>query len=136
MLMTTNPEKVPDTPQCTAGSASAACAPGFFDAKLHNRPAAAVEEAPHACCEGYFCPSMLTCMIPCPLGGYCPRCGIAGAAAARPVPDPSCMALPLPHPPLAAVLHILWYGCIVHAWSGPHWHMCRISHVYCASSAP
>ncbi|KAL1323610.1 hypothetical protein HN51_033897 [Arachis hypogaea] len=25
------------------------------------------------CCEGFFCPPGLTCMIPCPLGAYCPR---------------------------------------------------------------
>ncbi|PIN07861.1 Transporter, ABC superfamily (Breast cancer resistance protein) [Handroanthus impetiginosus] len=25
------------------------------------------------CCEGFFCPRGLTCMIPCPLGSYCPR---------------------------------------------------------------
>ncbi|XP_054789575.1 ABC transporter G family member 24-like isoform X2 [Prosopis cineraria] len=25
-----------------------------------------------ACCEGFFCPHGLTCMIPCPLGSYCP----------------------------------------------------------------
>ncbi|XP_072955114.1 ABC transporter G family member 28-like [Typha angustifolia] len=24
------------------------------------------------CCEGFFCPSGITCMIPCPLGAYCP----------------------------------------------------------------
>lgn len=24
------------------------------------------------CCEGFFCPKGLTCMIPCPLGSYCP----------------------------------------------------------------
>ncbi|XP_071908261.1 ABC transporter G family member 28 [Coffea arabica] len=24
------------------------------------------------CCEGFFCPRGLTCMIPCPLGSYCP----------------------------------------------------------------
>uniref|UniRef100_A0A7N0U7C5 ABC transporter domain-containing protein n=1 Tax=Kalanchoe fedtschenkoi TaxID=63787 RepID=A0A7N0U7C5_KALFE len=24
------------------------------------------------CCDGFFCPSGLTCMIPCPLGAYCP----------------------------------------------------------------
>ncbi|XP_073056036.1 ABC transporter G family member 28-like [Primulina eburnea] len=24
------------------------------------------------CCEGFFCPHGLTCMIPCPLGSYCP----------------------------------------------------------------
>ncbi|XP_042001429.1 ABC transporter G family member 24-like [Salvia splendens] len=26
-----------------------------------------------SCCEGFFCPQGLTCMIPCPLGSYCPR---------------------------------------------------------------
>ncbi|KAG7016298.1 putative white-brown complex-like protein 30, partial [Cucurbita argyrosperma subsp. argyrosperma] len=25
-----------------------------------------------ACCDGFFCPQGLTCMIPCPLGSYCP----------------------------------------------------------------
>ncbi|XP_051200816.1 ABC transporter G family member 28 [Lolium perenne] len=25
------------------------------------------------CCPGFFCPHGLTCMIPCPLGGYCPQ---------------------------------------------------------------
>ncbi|KAI3473977.1 hypothetical protein Pfo_028765 [Paulownia fortunei] len=25
------------------------------------------------CCGGFFCPRGLTCMIPCPLGSYCPR---------------------------------------------------------------
>ncbi|KAJ4845459.1 putative white-brown complex protein 30 [Turnera subulata] len=24
------------------------------------------------CCQGFFCPQGLTCMIPCPLGSYCP----------------------------------------------------------------
>ncbi|KAI3906330.1 hypothetical protein MKW92_015127 [Papaver armeniacum] len=26
----------------------------------------------HSCCAGFFCPHGLTCMIPCPLGSYCP----------------------------------------------------------------
>ncbi|OVA18036.1 ABC transporter-like [Macleaya cordata] len=25
-----------------------------------------------SCCEGFFCPRGITCMIPCPLGAYCP----------------------------------------------------------------
>ncbi|ERM94849.1 ABC transporter G family member 28 isoform X1 [Amborella trichopoda] len=25
------------------------------------------------CCSGFFCPRGLTCMIPCPLGAYCPK---------------------------------------------------------------
>lgn len=29
-----------------------------------------------ACCEGFFCPHGLTCMIPCPLGSYCPMATI------------------------------------------------------------
>ncbi|KAK9290111.1 hypothetical protein L1049_008275 [Liquidambar formosana] len=28
------------------------------------------------CCEGFFCPQGITCMIPCPLGSYCPRAKI------------------------------------------------------------
>lgn len=27
---------------------------------------------PQPCCEGFFCPRGMTCMIPCPLGSYCP----------------------------------------------------------------
>ncbi|XP_020581591.1 ABC transporter G family member 28-like [Phalaenopsis equestris] len=26
----------------------------------------------HPCCPGFFCPRGITCMIPCPLGAYCP----------------------------------------------------------------
>ncbi|CAI0471435.1 unnamed protein product, partial [Linum tenue] len=28
------------------------------------------------CCEGFFCPRGLTCMIPCPLGAYCPMASL------------------------------------------------------------
>ncbi|KAL2554360.1 putative white-brown complex-like protein 30 [Forsythia ovata] len=28
------------------------------------------------CCEGFFCPRGVTCMIPCPLGSYCPRANL------------------------------------------------------------
>ncbi|MED6184984.1 ABC transporter G member 28 [Stylosanthes scabra] len=28
------------------------------------------------CCEGFFCPPGLTCMIPCPLGAYCPKANL------------------------------------------------------------
>ncbi|XP_047317306.1 ABC transporter G family member 28-like [Impatiens glandulifera] len=28
--------------------------------------------ASQPCCEGFFCPQGITCMIPCPLGAYCP----------------------------------------------------------------
>lgn len=81
MLLTENPEKVPDNQHCSAGGVGQpACSPGFFDACLENRPAALAPQQAHACCEGFFCPPELTCMMPCPLGSYCPR--------ARPAPPP------------------------------------------------
>ncbi|CAN1149097.1 ABC transporter G family member 24 [Linum perenne] len=33
------------------------------------------------CCEGFFCPHGLTCMIPCPLGSYCPHATLNKATA-------------------------------------------------------
>ncbi|KAL0298767.1 UNVERIFIED_CONTAM: ABC transporter G family member 28 [Sesamum radiatum] len=36
----------------------------------HEIPARTSDCQP--CCEGFFCPQGLTCMIPCPLGSYCP----------------------------------------------------------------
>ncbi|KDD74144.1 hypothetical protein H632_c1535p0, partial [Helicosporidium sp. ATCC 50920] len=74
MLMTDNPEKIPDTSDCVSGHLSSACAPGFFDARLGNRRPGRPRNPPepHACCAGYFCPSQLTCMMPCPRGAYCP----------------------------------------------------------------
>ncbi|CAN1238112.1 ABC transporter G family member 24 [Linum grandiflorum] len=33
------------------------------------------------CCEGFFCPHGLTCMIPCPLGSYCPQATLNKATA-------------------------------------------------------
>ncbi len=73
MLLTDNPEKIPDTGHCAAGDASPACSPGFFDASPDNILAPVGAPRPHACCEGYFCPAQLTCMVPCPTGSYCPR---------------------------------------------------------------
>lgn len=76
VLMTDNQEKLPNTLHCPTGLSSDQCAPGFFDAAA---PASQIvngtQEPPqaHACCPGYFCPPMLTCMMPCPLGGFCPR---------------------------------------------------------------
>lgn len=77
MLPTENPEKIPDTAHCRAGTASPACSPGFFDASLDG----AANSTAHPCCEGYFCPAGLSCLMPCPLGAYCPR-----AVAALPPP--------------------------------------------------
>lgn len=71
MLLTENPEKIPDNQHCAAGAADQpACSPGFFDAAPVR---GAQPQQPHACCDGYFCPAELTCMIPCPIGAYCPR---------------------------------------------------------------
>ncbi|KAL1553208.1 ABC transporter G family member 24-like [Salvia divinorum] len=44
------------------------------------------------CCEGFFCPQGLTCMIPCPLGAHCPR-GIHNALTG--LCDPYMYQLPL-----------------------------------------
>ncbi|KAJ6826855.1 ABC transporter G family member 28-like isoform X1 [Iris pallida] len=43
------------------------------------------------CCEGFFCPRGLTCMIPCPLGAYCPMAKINNATG---VCDPYLYQLP------------------------------------------
>ncbi|KAH7542667.1 hypothetical protein FEM48_Zijuj02G0098400 [Ziziphus jujuba var. spinosa] len=50
-----------------------ACSAGETKADLKNAkdmPTRSTACAP--CCEGFFCPHGLTCMIPCPLGAYCP----------------------------------------------------------------
>jgi hypothetical protein len=153
ILRTDNLEKVPNTAACRAGTAAAACGPGFFDAArpaspaggsmplifrglsaahlktssslagrllhdglqgqagawlqttvepapqvllhactddlvvccdMHLAPKSAIWhpgwstayctlQEPHPCCDGYFCPPALTCMMPCPLGAYCRR---------------------------------------------------------------
>ncbi|KAL8551570.1 hypothetical protein ACS0TY_000601 [Phlomoides rotata] len=44
-----------------------------------------------ACCEGFFCPQGLTCMIPCPLGAYCP---MATFNASTGICDPYMYQLP------------------------------------------
>nr|GMD22653.1 ABC transporter G family member 28-like [Ipomoea batatas] len=43
------------------------------------------------CCEGFFCPHGLTCMIPCPLGSYCPTSKLNETTA---VCDPYSYQLP------------------------------------------
>ena len=78
MLLTEDPEKVPNTEACPAGQASSmACAPGFFNAAppalARNSTSKGRKPKPHACCPGYFCPANLACMMPCPQGAYCPR---------------------------------------------------------------
>ncbi|KAL0340714.1 UNVERIFIED_CONTAM: ABC transporter G family member 24 [Sesamum radiatum] len=56
------------------------CEPGWACSAGFNQPLDFTEsdEIPprtddcKPCCEGFFCPQGLTCMIPCPLGSYCP----------------------------------------------------------------
>lgn len=76
LLLTDNVEKVPSNMFCDVGNEAASCAPGFFQLlSLDVNPLAPSLAKPHACCPGYFCPAMLTCMLPCPYGAICPRCG-------------------------------------------------------------
>ncbi|KAL8516650.1 hypothetical protein ACS0TY_015055 [Phlomoides rotata] len=49
---------VPDDKQVDLKNAN-----DFPDRVYHSEP----------CCPGFFCPKGLTCMIPCPLGSYCPH---------------------------------------------------------------
>lgn len=86
LLLTDNPEQVPSSFSsltiCDVGSSSGmsnACAPGFFQtAQVPELPGPGHVNpelgAAKPCCPGFFCPNLLTCMIPCPLGAYCPRC--------------------------------------------------------------
>ncbi|KAK9079316.1 hypothetical protein SSX86_000987 [Deinandra increscens subsp. villosa] len=61
------------SPGCEAGWASAAN-PGqkydYNETDPKKMPFRTTNSKP--CCEGFFCPQGLTCMIPCPLGSHCP----------------------------------------------------------------
>ncbi|XP_024190720.1 putative white-brown complex homolog protein 30 [Rosa chinensis] len=65
---------------CNLTNWEAGCEPGWgcsldgedkVDLKVSHIPARTTDCQP--CCEGFFCPEGITCMIPCPLGAYCPR---------------------------------------------------------------
>ncbi|KAJ3679883.1 hypothetical protein LUZ60_016161 [Juncus effusus] len=57
---------------CNAGWAcSAADGQVLGDGKHPNEFPERTEQC-QPCCAGFFCPSGITCMIPCPLGAYCP----------------------------------------------------------------
>lgn len=69
MLLTQDPEKVPSTTACpSVGALEPECSPGFFGYKVDGNKVKA-----NPCCDGFFCPRGLSCMIPCPQGAYCPR---------------------------------------------------------------
>lgn len=56
---------------CEPGWACSAGANEKVDLKnVKQMPARTFDCSP--CCEGFFCPHGITCMIPCPLGSYCP----------------------------------------------------------------
>ncbi|KAL3520747.1 hypothetical protein ACH5RR_018896 [Cinchona calisaya] len=65
---------------CNRTSWVSGCEPGWACAvnsdqpvdlkNSHDIPARTLDC--QSCCAGFFCPSGLTCMIPCPLGSYCP----------------------------------------------------------------
>ncbi|KAG8380526.1 hypothetical protein BUALT_Bualt06G0024800 [Buddleja alternifolia] len=48
-----------------------------------------------SCCEGFFCPYGITCMIPCPLGSYCPLATLNTTTGGC---DPYTYQLPAGHP--------------------------------------
>ncbi|KAG8376572.1 hypothetical protein BUALT_Bualt09G0077400 [Buddleja alternifolia] len=66
---------------CNLNSWTTCCEPGWACSVPPNVPVDLknVNQIPdrtrdsQPCCEGFFCPRGLTCMIPCPLGSYCPR---------------------------------------------------------------
>ncbi|XP_071711737.1 ABC transporter G family member 28-like [Rutidosis leptorrhynchoides] len=59
------------SPGCEPGWACAARKDVKVDLKNKNEmPYRTTNCKP--CCEGFFCPTGLTCMIPCPAGSYCP----------------------------------------------------------------
>ncbi|XP_038707932.1 ABC transporter G family member 28-like isoform X3 [Tripterygium wilfordii] len=50
-----------------------ACSAGGQKVDLKNSKDMPIRTASCApCCEGFFCPHGITCMIPCPLGAFCP----------------------------------------------------------------
>ncbi|XP_064989223.1 ABC transporter G family member 28-like [Musa acuminata AAA Group] len=65
---------------CNSSSWVSGCEPGWAsrvstDANVDDQeseylPPRTLDSQP--CCAGFFCPYGLTCMIPCPLGAYCP----------------------------------------------------------------
>ncbi|QCE07924.1 ATP-binding cassette [Vigna unguiculata] len=65
---------------CNLTSWVSGCEPGWAcsDLSSHKVDLKNSKEIPartsncQPCCEGFFCPHGITCMIPCPLGSYCP----------------------------------------------------------------
>ncbi|CAM6100951.1 unnamed protein product [Calypogeia fissa] len=68
---------VPPNINCNSSSWPKACNPGWAGA-IDRNYATSSNAIPirvsnsKSCCAGFFCPAGLTCMIPCPMGAYCP----------------------------------------------------------------
>ncbi|KAI8014422.1 hypothetical protein LOK49_LG05G00734 [Camellia lanceoleosa] len=66
---------------CNLTSWASGCESGWASSvppnvKVDLKDSKDMPERTHAsqpCCEGFFCPQGITCMIPCPLGSYCPH---------------------------------------------------------------
>ncbi|KAH6760395.1 P-loop containing nucleoside triphosphate hydrolases superfamily protein [Perilla frutescens var. hirtella] len=66
---------------CNSTTWVSGCEPGWACSSGFNQPVHFTDSQDipartsncQPCCEGFFCPQGLTCMIPCPLGSYCPR---------------------------------------------------------------
>ncbi|XP_057745740.1 putative white-brown complex homolog protein 30 [Arachis stenosperma] len=76
---TTSQSYVKPNKNCNLSSWVAGCEPGWgcsvgstVDLKKELPEIPSRIDNCQPCCEGFFCPQGLTCMIPCPLGSYCP----------------------------------------------------------------
>ena len=66
-------ERLPANAWCPAEASPMACGDGFFALRLGAREAAGLADgAPARCCEGFYCPGNLSCMLRCPAGASCP----------------------------------------------------------------
>ncbi|XP_072956515.1 ABC transporter G family member 28-like isoform X2 [Typha angustifolia] len=90
-----NPNK-----NCNLTSWLPGCEPGWACRIGQDQKTSPTDAADHmpsrtidcrTCCEGFFCPHSITCMIPCPLGAYCPLSKINGSTG---VCDPYNYQLP------------------------------------------
>ena len=61
----------PATAHVGNGGTFSSCSPGFFG--LRDGGMSPQNSSFAACCPGFFCPQNLTCMLPCPVGSFCPR---------------------------------------------------------------
>ncbi|KAJ8899734.1 hypothetical protein K2173_019433 [Erythroxylum novogranatense] len=88
---------------CNLSSWAAGCEPGWgcsaslkqkVDIRTSNDIPLRTKDC-QPCCEGFFCPQGLTCMIPCPLGSYCP---LAKLNKTTGVCEPYAYQIPPGHP--------------------------------------